>query len=362
MATLRGKKLSRYDLSYYDYHWFWGLRHNARVLPENMLTLHEQLMGNKKEWFYLKEQKITIGQQNRIILFFYQLFNIDDFALNTYKLDAIKTLYDYQLELDQAELFNGATGSAPQSSSNPMLASQYHFFYTASPSVLDNASNVLKSKTSELSQELKLLVDESIQPHLRTIGIDKKNGDQITLIELKHAYRKAALVGPYRHPDKGGNKEGFCKLSSALDSLDAFFFPDQHEGLSLNREWQDIFETLTRAEQSLTRTENSLEEIGKSNAEMKASVVDLNDTLQKLQAGVSDLMLRIAELERRNNEDDLEQAEEFSLEGEFETDSAALEGQDPLLSDFVLRQPSTLFYHTPLTPRHENKSPCDLGG
>ena len=59
MATLRGKKLSRYDLSYYDYHWFWGLRHNARVLPENMLTLHEQLMGNKKEWFYLKEQKIN---------------------------------------------------------------------------------------------------------------------------------------------------------------------------------------------------------------------------------------------------------------------------------------------------------------
>ena len=49
----------------------------------------------------------------------------------------------------------------------------------------------------------------------KILGIDKNANEK----EIKKAYLKKSMKGEYKHPDKGGNKEKFQKLSEAYNVL-----------------------------------------------------------------------------------------------------------------------------------------------
>ena len=349
MATFAGLRLSKEDLSYYDYHWFWGLRLHSAVLPTNMAMCLDAFIQDESQWACLKEQYTNIDQRHFIVRFFYRLFNIDNFALMTHMLAAINALDENQLPLE-IENMKSETPLAPtdipfwalhirisrhfypadpslaleiakkeKSLSKPNIladetsqggakpitgllryapARVQRFFHASAPGLKNEAPQMEKRADSqnipgkpadETSQSKEFIVDERMQSHLQLLGIKKTNGEMLALIEVRRAYRRAANEGPYRHTDKGGSKEAFCKLTTAVESLKLLFCSDQTNARQLSELWREVGETLSRAEASLSRAEASHAEMREMHADMRASHADMRASHADMRASHADM-------------------------------------------------------------------------
>ena len=320
MATFTGLALNKDQISYYDYHWFWGLRLNKTVIPNNISCLLKDLIIHEKRLLDLINQYTSIGQRNFIVRFFYRLFNIDNFALNTHILAAAKAMNEGQLEPEKQ---NMQSKTSQIYTDTPLWNLRAKFanyvanirkqFYPDGPS-LQNGAQVAEEQADSISKSDKVnnqniqtnefMVDARMQSHLKLLNINKKNGDTILLADVRRAYRKAANEGPYRHTDKGGSKNAFCQLTDAVDSLTLLFFPEKSDAVKLSDLWRDTEETLDR-------TEALLAVIKVEQAETRMNLGRLNATLDKTKASLdmAEAVLDKLEASLDNNEAVMDKAE-----------------------------------------------------
>ena len=346
MATFIELRLTKDGLSYYNYHWFWGLRLNIQeVLPNNMAICLDAFIQDKSQWPGLKEKYTKIAQRNFMVRFFYRLFNIDNFALMTHMIAAIKALYTLEKENMMPEIHTAVSWFIPW---------VYNFWFSDAPGLQEETPPAEKQANSmsgsyqpanEKIQNKGCMIDERMLTRLQLLGIKKTNGETLTLIEINHAYKQAAKKGPYRHPDKGGSKEVFCELSTAMESLRLLFCPDETDAAELSELWREEEEILSRAEASLSRTEASLAEMRashaemreshaemreshaemrESHAEMRASHAEMRKTLEDMRNTMADIAERLAKIASTNESYETEELANQSLTNEDEASMSIL--------------------------------------
>ena len=219
MPLFSGK--SKEELSHYSYHWFWGLRYNKSVRLDNIA---EGLCDSNVLYNCLSQEK-RLSQRNVIIRLFYRLFNINNYALNRYRLAAFKAIKKYNASIQGRNIMESDTLERPRAGNVLSRLVQGVSGLWRRPSktsvvirTVDGATSEAAGPTEDALGEQTITVTESMQPHLQTLGIYQTTDSGLTWADVKKAYYKMARI---IRTDKGGdNGCGLITLSFPADSRD----------------------------------------------------------------------------------------------------------------------------------------------
>ncbi|MCX7116732.1 MAG: hypothetical protein NTW94_02270 [Legionellales bacterium] len=284
--------LNHHDLEHYDYHWILGLRYHTKPPIPNLLTLLDARLKQKTGIHDLETQQTRLLQRPFLIRFFYQLFNIDDFAFNTYLLATYHVCQSTQKDVKHSmpkvehqttkpadvhlEETLDPTTSSPHSKDQGMPLAHDSTIEPENVTTPPPAS----SPTNNAPSTHVFMVNSHLLLDLVTIGLRSSVGDTLTWARVKQAFRAKVLLV---HPDKPkGNAEDFHQLLYAFDHLKALLFnehDDQGNFKDLNGQWTSYFEdSIKRREQELIIAERDLEALKQSSIRLaiktKALVIE----------------------------------------------------------------------------------------
>lgn len=80
------------------------------------------------------------------------------------------------------------------------------------------------TKVDNMPTSKVIKVTDSHLKHLKTLGINKKCGEELTWKEVRKVYLQRALI---THPDKGGDPQKFAILNSAYDVMENKAFEER---------------------------------------------------------------------------------------------------------------------------------------
>ena len=304
-------QLNRVALSRFNYHWLWGLRYNAVVQTNNLTARFAELRADNAVLCELWIQQASVNQYHFIVHVFYRLFNLDNYALNTYILVAYEAYVAHQSSVDK-EINMPFILQREEGGLNWLDWARhrmYHFcnfnglFRSSDHIANDNGVNAeTDSDTSEdpgdrtwtvreavapihQSDDIQLTVRSNMQPFLSLLDLNINTGALLNLSDVRVAYRRKVLLA---HPDRGGSNERFHAVQNALEQLKCLGRSELSSQIVSDNQFADYFTDM-------------MNEINLSLDSCDRNLASCDINLASCDRQAADIENRLTRLERINN-------------------------------------------------------------
>ena len=292
-------------ISHFDYHWFWGLNYHEVVPANNLAVEVDALITDIKlqKALRLKLLPILLFEYS-IVIFFHWLFNINNFRVDIYTWAACIAYNEFALTKEKQPIHFGLEESGWDLGAIKWFRTELN--KNPGPFKDENQNTIHTTSTTADDLNLEFCVKASMQPHLNTLEIIRRNGEFLGWEEIRKAFKKKALLV---HPDKNNNtpqsNEAFKELGEAVDYFKSLLRSKNNPSDLFNDRRMDDIQTginnLHKGYEEIREMNAETREMNAETREMNAETREMNAETREMQKEIKRHIDRII-LDRANKE------------------------------------------------------------